>query len=160
MTQDQAEQTAAQQRRLRRSVVAAALVILLVVPFLVVGGFSLTTRTLFVRLDGGAAVGLRYDAFEHGYASGVMAVLFGDLPAALAGHAVELVEQNACREREHDLINNREGRSLALRIYAEDPDRWRTRFAEALHAELSNPLTTFSVRPRRNAAIAAICGSD
>ncbi len=164
MAQDQAEQTAAQQRRLRRGVIAAVLVILLIAPFLVVAGFSIATRTMFVRMEAeaGSARGVeaRYDAFEHAYASGVMAVLFGDTLASIAGHAVEIVEQNDCVEREHDLINNREGRALALRLDAVDRPDWRRRFARILFEELRQPGTTFSVLRTRDPRVLAICVSD
>lgn len=164
MAQDQAGQAAAQQRRLRRSVIAAALAILLAVPFLIVGGFTLTTRTTFMRMEAEAGpmrgVEARYDAFQHGYASGVMAVLFGDHLAALTGHAVELVEQNSCIEREHDLINNREGRALALRLYRDDRPGWRRHLAGVLFEELRRPGTAFSVRRNRDPRILALCASD
>ncbi len=164
MTQDQTEITAAQQRRRRRGVYAACLAILLMAPVIVVLGFSITTGTMFARMEAqaGSAKGVsaRYDAFEHSYASGVMAVLFGDALASLAGHVVELVEQNGCVEREHDLINNRMGRAFALRLYAENPEDWRRRLAEALYDELRRPATEFSVLRTRDPRVLAICNSD
>ena len=164
MAQDRAERTDRQQRRQRRSLVALLLVILLSVPLLVVGGFDLTTRTMFVRMETESSVGRRleerYDAFQHGYASGVMAVLFGDAIASAAGHAVELVEQDICIEREHDLINNREGRAMARRIHDEDPENWRRRFAQALYDDLRHPDTRFSILRHKDARVAAACRSD
>lgn len=164
VTQDRADQTVAQQRRLRRSVIAVIVVILLAAPVLVVAGFSMTTSTRFSLMEAEAGpmrgVSARYDAYEHSYASGVMAVLFGDFLAALAGHLVELVEQNGCIEREHDLINNREGRAFALRLYAEDQDDWRGRLAQALYDELRSPGTAFSVLRTRDPRVLEICSSD
>jgi len=164
MAQDQAELTAKQQRRQRRSLVALLLVILLAVPLLVVGGFDLTTRTMFVRMESEASLGPgleeRYDAFQHAYASGVMAVLFGDSLAALAGHLVELVEQDICIEREHDLINNRQGRAMALRFHEADPNDWRRHFAQALYDDLRHPATDFSIVRHKDARVLALCPSD
>lgn len=164
MTKDQTEITATQQRRRRRGVLAACLLILIMAPVLVVGGFSLTTSIMFSRMEAEAGPAkspvARYDAFEHGYASGVMAVLFGDALASLAGHAVEQVEQNYCIGREHDLLNNRMGRAFALRLYAESPDDWRARLARALFVELRRPGTEFSVRGDLDPRVLALCPSD
>ena len=164
MRQDQADKTVAQQRRQRRSVIALALVILLAVPLLVVGGFDLTTRTMFARMEtempAARFVEPRYDAFQHAYASGVMAVLFGNTLASAAGHVVELVEQDDCAEREHDLINNREGRAFARDLHAGDPVDWRRRFAQALYVDLRHPSTVFSIRARKDPRVQALCSSD
>ncbi len=164
MTEDQAEKMAAQQRRRRFGVIALVLVILLAAPVLVVAGFSMTTGTMFAHLEAEAGpmrgVSARYDAFEHGYASGVMAVLFGDFLTSLAGHVVELVEPNDCIEREHDLINNREGRAFALRLYAENPQDWRPRLARALYDEIRQRGTEFSISRKRDPRVLAICQSD
>lgn len=164
MTQDHADKLAVQQTRWRRRAVFVALVILLAVPFLVVGGFDLTTRTMFASMESSHRPAhlaeRRYDAFQHGYASGVMAVLFGDRLADLSGRLVELFEQDGCPEREHDLINNRQGRAMGLRIHAEEPAGWRARFAEALYADLRDPSTRFSLRYGTDPRVAAICDSN
>ena len=163
MAENRIERRQVQQRRVRRRFIVLALVILTATPALVVGGFVATTRAHFVRLEAehGSArdAGHRYDAFEHAYASGVVAVQLGAGLASLGGHIVELVEQNDCGEREHDLINNAEGRRLALAVYEESQDDWRRDFARRLFVELRQPSTAFSLDPTGDRRVRAICRS-
>jgi len=101
----------------------------------------------------------RYDAFKHAYASGVVAVLFGDTVANGAGLFVELYELDICREREKDLINNREGRRLAGEVHAAGADGWRDRFAEELFVALKDG-EPFSIRRGKDPRVVEACRSD
>lgn len=162
MTEDRAAAAPAQQRKPRPLGFLAALVILLSTPSLVVGGFLLVTDARFARFEAERGVtvmaGSRYDAYKHAYASGVVAVVLGDGIARAAGGLVEFWEQDPCREREKDYINNREGRRLALALHAEDPAHWRSRFAGALYEALRRRDAAFSVNRGTDPRVAAACG--
>ena len=140
-----------------------AIVILVMTPVLVVGGFHIATRTHFVTLE--SSYGLaphpveRFRAFEHAYASGVMAATLGDGLADLSGRLIELVGQNECAVREANLINDTQGRALAHLVRAQSRDDWRLRFARMLFLALREPTSDFSIDPARDARIRDRCRS-
>ena len=146
----------------RAALILTLAVCLVVIPGLTVAALHEAARLHFDRLSDvqGAAEDKRsFDAFKHAYASGVTTIALGDETAELLGHVVEFVEQDDCLEREHDLINNREGRKLALATPGKDASRWRERFAAALFAAGSDPETVFSIRRKKDPRVLAICGS-
>jgi len=155
---------AVQQRKRPTAALLVAALVLLATPALVVGGFLLVTTAQFDRLEQergprGKAI-LRYDAYKHAYASGVMAVLLGEDVANVAGELVELLEGNRCVEREKDLVNNREGRRMALALHAADPADWRPRFSVALFDALRQRRNDFAVLRGGDRRVVAACASD
>lgn len=163
MAEHRSAQGKGQQARRVRVGRMLAIVILVATPVLVVGGLHVVTRTHFLRLEiehGPAPHPVaRFRAFENAYASGVMAVTVGSGLADLSAHLIELLQQNRCVVREANLINDGEGRTLALQVYDEDAQDWRSRFAEALFLDLRRPVSAFSVDPATDPRVHSRCRS-
>jgi len=167
MTEHSAVLAPVQQRTSRRprlAVLLLALAILTASPFAAVACLDMVARARFLELRStmGAVrpADAMYDAFQHSYAAGVTAVVFGDTPAMAAGYAVELIEMNKCRERVHDLMNNAGGRQLAMNIHDVGPEGWRDRFAAELFTRLLQGDEAFSIRFWKDPRTRAACYSD
>ncbi|MBN35166.1 MAG: hypothetical protein CMM46_10405 [Rhodospirillaceae bacterium] len=100
------------------------------------------------------------DAFKHVYASGVMTLVLDEDLARLAGRAVELAEQEPCRQQTHNLINNAVGRGFAQTPQVRSAKQPSAMLAEYIAAALVRPDTELSLDVWVDPRLQDLCASD